>query len=370
MNKRQALREAFTASFTNDGDTLIPDPIETGAAKRGADNSGVGDAKPLGSGTNVGQPKGSEASPKRPADKEPPQGDKAFDLPKTKSGLLVDLLSRAAKMKRSDLIDAYTNGNLSKSLREAEGVSTPRAAIAEDLHSMLDEAGLSEDFRTKAAVLFEAAVNLRVAADVAAIEEKLVDKYTDLLAAELDGLNEQADAYLSKIAADWMEENRLAVETGIRVELAESFIGGIKKVFAEHYVEIPEDRVDVVEEMAATINTLEEEIEQHRARAAKLEEAINSHLIESILDEATEGLPQTIVDKIRVMAEGISHDNHEDFAKRVAILRESLFAEKGASAGTLVLDSEADDEVGALTITDPTMQRYAAAISRLGTKNA
>lgn len=366
MSKKN-LREAFKSSYTNDGDEFVAHPVDTGSTKRPADKTEAGE-KAETSATSVPELKGGTGDASRPADKD--QGDKAPALPKTKSGVLVDLLNRASKMKRADLTAAHSNvvKALGESVDETADV-TLQAVVAEDLVSMFEGTELSEEFQTKATALFEAAVNLRVASEVATIEEQLVDRYATMLEEQVAEINAQVDKYVTEAVAEWLAENRIAVESGIRAEISESFINGLKNLFAEHYVEVPDDKVDVVEELAGSVAELESQVAEQAETIEKLLGTLEEQARADIVSEAVAGLPQTQADRLRTMVEGITFSDLDDYRQRVAVIRES-FLNEGAVAKTtttteVISEETAGEDDSSVAIADPVMQRYAAALSRL-----
>lgn len=366
---KKNIREAFKSSFTNDGDEFVSHPIDTGSTKRPADKAEAGE-KASTSATSVPELKGGTGDASRPADKKPEQGDKQAALPKTKSGVLVDLLNRASKMKRADLTAAHSNvvKALGESVEEAEDV-TLQSVVAEDLVAMFEGTELSEEFQTKATALFEAAVNLRVASEVATIEEQLIDRYATMLEEQLEEINGQVDQYMTETVNEWLAENRLAVESGIRADISESFINGLKTLFAEHYVDVPDDKVDVVEELSDSVVTLEAQVAEQAETIEKLLSTLEEQAKADIVSEAVAGLPQTQVDRLKTMVEGISFSDLDDYRQRVTLIRESFLNEGTAKKTTTTTEVIAEETAGEddlpVAIADPVMQRYAAAISRL-----
>jgi hypothetical protein len=157
-----------------------------------------------------------------------------------------------------------------------------------------------------------------------------------------------------------MEENELAVETGLRAEIAESFIDSLKQVFVEHYVEVPEGKADLIDGLAEQVEELEQQLQATTEKSVKLAETVEELTREKIVAEATEGLVATDAEKLKSLVEGIDYDDEESFAKKVSIIKEAHFTTKGSTTIT----EEAEEQPTEETTASPRMSAYMAAISR------
>ena len=200
--------------------------------------------------------------------------------------------------------------------------------IDEDVNALLEGEELSEEFQEKARTIFEAAIKSKVAE----IKESLQESYAVALVEELNGikseLTERVDAYLEYVADEWFQENALAVEHGLKTEMTESFLQGMKGLFEDHYVTIPEDRYDVIESMVDKLDEMEEKLNEQIQRNV----ALNRRLAESVADvifaEVTEGLALSQKDKLASLAENVEFESEADYREKLVTLRESYFPSK------------------------------------------
>ena len=238
----------------------------------------------------------------------------------------------------------------------------------EDLDLMLEGHDLTEEFKAEASVLFEAAVNLRITElreeIEAEYETQLEEKMTELTAT----LEEQIDGYLSYVAEEWVAENEVAIESSLKNELSESFIEGLHNLFAEHYIDVPAAKVDVVAEMAARVEELEGQLNEQINENIELCEAVQEFAGEEIFSEMCDGLAVSQQEKFRTLTEGVSFDgNEEEYRAKLGIIREKYF-KVTAPANTLneeveLVEEASIDHESAVVMT-PEMAHYAQAISR------
>lgn len=243
-----------------------------------------------------------------------------------------------------------------------EEVSVEEAALFEaDLNALFaDEDHLTEEFKVKAAEMFEAVVTSRVSAEIAQIEEELTEAANVEFESQLEQMVENVDKYLSYVTENWMAENQIAIESGIRTEVTESFIKGLQQVFSEHYIEVPEEKYDVMTEMQNQIDTLtarlDEEIESSMAIK---EEAINLKK-QAVFAKISEGLASTETEKFATLVEDITYTGMDSYEQKLQVVKENYFpAEKSLTEDVLEDTFEAADEV-----TSTVMSKYAQAISK------
>ena len=203
--------------------------------------------------------------------------------------------------------------------------------IEEDVNALLEGEELSEEFQEKARTIFETAIKTKVTE----IKEQLQVQYQESLIEEIqlirDELTERVDAYLEYVSDEWIQENALAVEHGLKTEMTESFLAGMKSLFEDHYVTIPEDRYDVIESMVDKLDEMEEKLNEQIERNV----ALNRRLAESVADvifvDVTEGLALSQKDKLASLAENVEFDSEESYREKLVTLRESYFP---SNAGT------------------------------------
>jgi hypothetical protein len=209
-----------------------------------------------------------------------------------------------------------------------ELVAQHMGSMKEDVDALFNGESLSEDFRVKATLIFEAAVSSRVEK----IVEQVLAENNEVLAAAYEEikseLSEQVDEYLNYVVEEWVNENQVAIETGLRAELAEDFINGLKNLFAEHYIEIPDEKVDVAEELAVELVRVQEEAEKKTAEIASLTEQVNSIKKEKAIRLACEGLTEVQAGKMKSLAESVEFTAEGDFSHKLAVIRENYFPSK------------------------------------------
>lgn len=240
--------------------------------------------------------------------------------------------------------------------------------IEEDVNALLEGEELSEEFQEKARVIFESAIKSKVAD----IKEQLEAAYEQTLVEEIqsikEGLVDRVDAYLEYVADEWIQENALAVEHGLKTEMTESFLSGMKSLFEDHYVTIPEDRYDVIESMVDKLDEMEEKLNEQIERNV----ALNRRLAESVADvifaEVTEGLALSQKDKLASLAENVEFDGEESYREKLVTLRESYFPSR--TAGTQRNASENLSEETNLNIqsVSGTMGAYLQTLQRVSKK--
>ena len=204
-------------------------------------------------------------------------------------------------------------------------------SIEEDVEALLGEEELSEDFKDKAKTIFEAAINSKVAA----IKETIVTEYEERLVEEVstikEALAERVDSYLEYVAEEWFTENTLAIEGGLKEELTQSFMTGLKGLFEEHYVSIPDDKYNVLESMVEKLDEMETKLNEQIEKNVSLNKRLAESVADGILDEISEGLADTQKDKLASLAESIEFDSEEEYREKLETLREAYFPSKTAS---------------------------------------
>jgi hypothetical protein len=244
-------------------------------------------------------------------------------------------------------------------------VKKHKGSMKEDVDALFNGESLSEDFRVKATLIFESAVTSRVEA----IVEEVLDENDALLEAAVaeiqSELSEQVDEYLNYVVEQWVEENKVAIETGLKAELVEDFINGLKNLFAEHYIEIPEEKVDVTEELAARVAALEEEVATRDAVLSEVNKELNKGKKETAIIHACEGLTQVQAEKLKSLAEGVEFTTEGDFANKLAVIRENYFPTKTNVTSEIKAAQDASEAQPQEEVdTGSVMEYYVKAISK------
>ena len=238
--------------------------------------------------------------------------------------------------------------------------------MSEHVEALLAGEELSEEFKEKAKTIFEAAVKQKVEEEVARLEEAYAEALEEEVAAVTKSLTENVDDYLNYVVENWVSENEVAIEHGLRTELTEEFISGLRNLFVENYIDIPEDKVSVVEELGSKVDELETKLNEEIERNVALNKMINESKQYEILASACEGLTSTQAEKLKALSEGIEFTTDSEYTSKIKTLRESYFT--GSVNNTNVLDSVDEYADGKSMINESTNGRMAAYVKTLGKK--
>lgn len=307
---------------------------------------------------------------------KPGAGSVAGDVGKTE--LMAAAVAAMGGMSKEEInkfqavLDQYgknkTPGAVDKSAANKASVAA-KGAMKEDVEELFANDDLSEEFREKASTLFEAAVNARVGLEAARIEEEFEAKLEEAAAGIEEELSSKIDTYLDYVAEQWFEDNQIAIESSLKVEAADKFIDGVKALFAEHMVEVPEETVNVVESLEARVAELEGQLNEEINEKIELTKLVEEAEKEAIFDEVAEGLAATQVEKLRTLAEGLEYSDADAYRRKVELVKENYFTEKKATASSLVVEETAVGSLEELTeqtnvVVEAGMQQYVSAIGR------
>jgi len=238
--------------------------------------------------------------------------------------------------------------------------------MKEDIDALISGENLSEEFITKATTIFEAAVIARAEEVIAEAEEALTEQFEAAIEEIKEEMATKVDDYLNYMVEEWVKDNEIAIEKGLRAEIVEDFISGLKDLFEDHYIDIPEEKVDVVEELTAKVEELEEAYNEQIKSAIELKKELNEHKKFEAIYAACEGLTQTQVEKMKSLAESIEFTTEEEFTEKMETLKESYFKNPVVSADSSALDDEVqiEEEKKVVKSSDPLMEVYSKAISQ------
>lgn len=254
----------------------------------------------------------------------------------------------------------------------------PKLSVKEDIDDMFGADELSEDFREKASVVYEAALNTRLTLETARLEEQYANLGEELEMAYEEALEEQVnsirdeivgkiDQYLDYVVEQWMEENKVAIDNGLRADIAESFINSIHSVFTEHYITVPENKLDIVAELKNELDEVKAQLNEVTDEKLELQTIIDEATKAATIDEIAEGLAETQIEKLRTLAEGIDYTDAETYRKKLAIVKENYFTGKKTAPSTGILVEEidgSDDTIEEEANIPANMKMYAKAISK------
>lgn len=238
-----------------------------------------------------------------------------------------------------------------------------QSKMKEDIDAIFSGESLSEEFKDNAKTIFEAAIFAKVEEAKTALEEEYATKLDTEVASINENLVTKVDEYLEYVVTEWMEDNKLAIEKGIKAELAEDFMIGLKNLFTEHYVDIPEDKVNVVEEFAEQVEVLESELDKAVTEVANLNAQISVYKKEHIVSEVSEGLSEVQSAKLKSLAEGIEFISEQDYKEKLLLTKKKYFDE--STQDTIKKPAPMDDDVSSIEESfSPVMSHYVQNISR------
>lgn len=323
---KEDVSEEFKATGAN---ASVPDPVTTGNphANRSADKS---------------------------------EGEKENPLAKlSKYEILASIMQAAQKMNKENLASIHSKMN--EMVEGLENVSS-NEIIKEDIKSLFGE-DLDEEFVTKATTIFEAAVITKLESEVARLEESFETKLTEATDTFVSEMTEKVDAYISYIADEWLEQNAVEVKAGLRADMSESFLAGLKSLFEEHYVEIPEEKEEIVEALTLKVDELEAKLNEEINSKIEMKKIVEEMEANQIFDELSEGLAETQKEKFRTLAENIEYADNEEFKSKLETLKETYFTK--SSDKKVEADQLISDEVETIVEhVDPRVSRYVDALSR------
>jgi len=312
--------------------------------------------------------------------------EETVSAPKTKAGMMKAIYDSLNGMKKKELADSYARIMKATSLNEEEiedededeeemkevkkvTKEDVKIDVEEDVKALMSGQDLSEEFKSKAATIFEAAVTAKVIQEVNERVEILEANYNKELSeakAEIkDGLADKVDSYLNYVVEEWMKENELAVEKGIRSELVEDFMTGLKNLFQEHYIDIPEEKVDLVDDLFEKVEELESKLDEAVNYNVAVKKELDSYKREEMIRSVSEDLTEIEREKLNKLAEGLDYGNTEQFISKLEVLKENYFPTTISETVTLTEELETtdqdDEEVEKV---DPSMSIYVNALKR------
>jgi len=298
------------------------------------------------------------------------KGDKknSDPMPKTKGAMINAMYSKLSGMNKASLSAAY-GGVMGEDvdLSEEDFVAEESAEdYSEELTALVEsEATLSEEFKVKTAVIFEAALKSKLAEEVERIETAYEDKLAEETATQNSELVEKVDSYLNYVVENWMAENEVAIQNGLRAEIAENFMENLKGLFVESYIEVPDSKVDLVDDLADQVEELEEALNRTTEDAIVLGEHVEVLTRSAIVSEAIADLADTQAEKFEKLVESVDFEDAETFAYKVATVKESFFAKSVEVAEEVVTE---DDAVALTEEVAPSMSSYLQAIRNTNQK--
>ena len=272
--------------------------------------------------------------------------EESFDIPKTKAGMVKAIYDQINSMKKADLSDSFgkimgstlaeedhmdDDDEDEEEMKEVKTLSKEELEInvKEDIDAMMGNEALSEEFKTKATTIFEAAVSAKVIEEVnnriGVFEENYKKELKEAKEEHQNNMSEKVDGYLNYVVEEWMKENELAVEKGIRSELVEDFMTGLKNLFTEHYIDIPEEKVDLVDDLFEKVEELEQKLDESINDNVEVKKQLAEYKKEETLREVSEGLADTEKEKLKTLSDGVDFEDDEQYKEKIEVIKENYF---------------------------------------------
>jgi len=298
------------------------------------------------------------------------------EAPKTKDALITAMHNKMKKMKKGEMEGLYNQmmgdkKEPSDDEMEMEGLNKAKEAIekrlatinvAEDVDALVQGEDLSEDFQKKAATIFEAAVKSKVRSEVERIEEEKTQEISEEVETFKTELAEKVDGYLDYVVKEWMTENELAIERGLKGEIAEDFIGGLKTLFEEHYIDVPDEKYDILESQAEKIEELEGKLNETINKLTEKNKVENSLVKEQVIAKVSQDLAETQTEKFASLVEDVEFTDEKSFEEKLNTLKENYFPKSVPSENSTLVE-ENHEETKEIDVSGA-MAAYMSAIKR------
>ena len=274
--------------------------------------------------------------------------------PKTKAGMINAVMAKMQNMSKAKLqasYGGYMSDDVNAESFEGEAVAEDAAEydFSGDLNALVEsEATLSDGFKDKAATIFEAAVKSKLSEEIARIEESYSTELAEEIASTKSDLVEKIDSYLNYVVENWMKENQIAIQSGLRAEIAENFMNGLKDLFVESYVDVPEAKEDLVDDLAEQVEELETALNSQTAKNIEMTEELELFQRYEVIREHAHGLAETEVEKLAKLAEDLDYIDEETFSAKVKTIKDSYFTKEAKPlevGADLVEETTADADI-------------------------
>ena len=317
--------------------------------------------------------------------------EEAVSVPKTKAGMIKALYDQLNGMKKADLSDSFSKimGSTIQEEEESDDEEVEEEIkrevkklskedieidVKEDIEAIVNGEELSEDFKTKASTIFEAAVAAKVISEVNQRAEKLEEDYKEELSKAKEELTssmtEKTDGYLSYVVEEWMKENELAVERGVRSELVEDFMSGLKNLFTEHYIDIPEEKVDLVDDLFEKVEELEQKLDESINSNVETKQELSKYKKDEALRIVSEDLADTEKEKLEKLSDGVDFEDEEQYKEKLGVIKENYFPQSSKeTVQPLTEEVENTETDGAVEQVDAGVDYYAKALTRHNNNN-
>ena len=302
--------------------------------------------------------------------------NKASIAPKTKAGMISAMVTHMQAMSKMDMQNMYNSYHKTESVEETDEViaeeSVEKVDAVDTAKAELDtlvnnEATLSEEFKEKTAVIFEAAVKSKLSEEIDRLETQYKEELEEEVSSTKSELVEKVDSYLNYVVENWIKENEIAIENGLRTEIAEGFMDKLKDLFTESYIQVPESKVDLVDELAEQVEELETKLNETTQKVIDQSGEIEEMTKDRIINESASDLADTQVEKLKSLVNDLDFEDAEKYAEKVKTIKEAHFSqETGSSEESPIIEEDGHDEV---METSPNMEKYITALQKTAPKN-
>ena len=283
----------------------------------------------------------------------------------SKKDLMAAMHKKMEGMDKKDLMAAYGSMNMGMHEETDDNIEERISDInvKEDVSALISGEDLSEEFKIKAATIFEAAVKSKIRSEVERMEESYAVQLEEATEVVKEELSEKVDGYLSYVVEEWMRENEIAVERGLKGEIAEDFISGLKQLFEDHYIDVPDEKYDILEAQSEKISELEEKLNSSIQENIERKKVVESLTRDAIMHEMSEELTVTEMEKFKSLTEELEFVSEESFRQKLDTLKEGYFPKTGGEETFAIVDGDSEEPAQDIDTTD-TIKSYLSAISR------
>ena len=254
-----------------------------------------------------------------------------------------------------------------KKVKEAVDQRVKSIDVSDDVNALVSgDDSLSEEFKTKAATIFEAAVKSKVKSEIERLEGEYSSELSEAKETVKEELTTKVDNYLNYVVEQWMADNELAIEKGIKGEIAEDFIGGLKQLFEDHYIDVPDEKYDILEAKEKELEEMKAKVNEMTEKSIEDKKTIEGYTKDEIFESTVEGMADTEKEKMKSLVEDVAFENADAYSKKLSTIKESYFGQAAAPESTENVDTVNQDSNDSNTVADmsSSMARYTAAISR------
>ena len=325
-------------------------------------------------------------------EEEEEEMEESFQTPKTKAGMVKAIYDQLNSMKKAELSDSFSKIMGATSLNEEEEEEDDEEEVKagykmenkklkkedldldvkEDMDAIMNGEELSEDFKTKATTIFEAAVSAKVISEVNqrvdALEEEFKKEIQEAKEEYKSNMSEKVDGYLNYVVEEWMKENELAVERGIRSELVEDFMTGLKNLFQEHYIDIPEEKVDLVDDLFEKVEDLEKQLDETVNNSVEMKKELAEYKKQETLREVSEELADTEKEKLQKLSEGVEYEDDAQYKEKLEVIKENYFPKGEDTPQPLTEEVENNESDELVEDVDASVSFYAERLKRHNNK--